>query len=121
MLINKCTKLRESLKLELLFRLFQKKELGSFLQRLDDDELLEARRFVWEKTIEFGIRLQGREFSHEKILRQLKACTGEIQQKCADRSLECGSYECLRSKSACAMANARCQVLLLARILGEFW
>ncbi|HNR67173.1 MAG TPA: hypothetical protein PKN04_01120 [bacterium] len=65
--------LPESLKFQILCRMLKGKRLSVLMEQLDDEQCLALQSFVWEKTLEFGIRAKGRRFSQEELLGQLKA------------------------------------------------
>ncbi|MBN1541469.1 hypothetical protein JW992_04945 [candidate division KSB1 bacterium] len=66
-------RLPEGLKFQVLCRMLKGKRLGVLMEKLNDAQCLELQRFVWEKTLEFGIRAKGRRFTQEELLARLKA------------------------------------------------
>jgi len=64
--------LKTSQKLEILRHLFSDTPIASFFAGLEQIEIAALKRFVWDKTIEFGIRVQGKNFSQENILKRIK-------------------------------------------------
>lgn len=64
--------LKTSQKLDLLRHLFSDTPIASFFAGLEQIEITALKSFIWDKTIEFGIRVQGKNFSQESILTRIK-------------------------------------------------
>ena len=56
------------LRLNILYHLFQGESPTNVIDHLPDDQLDSLYQFMWEKTIDIGIRAYGPDFSHEKLL-----------------------------------------------------
>jgi len=64
--------LKTSQKLDILRHLFSDQPIASLLQGLEQIEIAAFQNFIWDKTIEFGIRAQGKNFSQENILTKIR-------------------------------------------------
>ena len=64
--------LKTSQKLDILRHLFSDRPIASLLQSLEQIEIAALKAFIWDKTIEFGIRVQGKSFSQESILTKIR-------------------------------------------------
>ena len=65
--------LKISQKLDLLRRLFMNKPLNPLIESMDPFQVLALKKFLWEKTMEFGIRAKGTAFSKEELMTRLRA------------------------------------------------
>ena len=73
MLIQKKPKLNLYKKLEILQLLLDNEPFVYSLDELNEQEIIEAQNFIWEKTLEFGIRIKRDDFSKEEILKDIKS------------------------------------------------
>jgi hypothetical protein len=56
-------------KFEILYAILKGKNLGNFIDKMDKNQYLKFCQFLWETTIEMGIRTQGPQFlKKDKIL-----------------------------------------------------
>ncbi len=89
-------------KLDFLRALLMGANMERLIEQLSDQELLSVHRFVWEKTVEFGIKMRGRQFPQEELQTALRAlaevrtdrnCPAEVKQchlrECAERHPQC--------------------------------
>lgn len=106
-----------SLKLALLHALITGKELQPILERLDDQELLSAHRFVHEKAVEFGIRMHGRRFAEDELW-QLNAAVG--QRTCLAQRHPCQLSECAVLHPECMRAMAQEQIHSMASAIKTY-
>ncbi|HOT95952.1 MAG TPA: hypothetical protein PLG50_13045 [bacterium] len=113
--------LRINRKLDLVRALLSGDGLQELLGLLSPLELLEAYRFVQEKTIEFGVRVRGKKFAQEEMLAELRAL-GEAHaaRTCPDQNRQCRLEQCLEGHPQCLREAAVTQILAMASVCRSF-
>jgi hypothetical protein len=110
-----------SIRMELLQALLTGQSLKPVIQKLEIQELLGAHRFVYEKTIEFGIKMRGRRFEQDELLATLQALADDYTNRIclADRP-GCQLQECALLFPQCARGVASEQIIAMARAIKEY-
>jgi hypothetical protein len=102
--------LSESLKLELLRRIFFDQSPRDLLQKLKPQEIVSSHHFIWEKTIEFGIHAKGLAFSREELISFCQSTANPLPEICRTKPQSCYSLECLLQQRDCAIPRISDQV-----------
>ncbi len=113
--------LKASIKLEILRRLFSGAPINPLVDEFDARELIEARQFIWEKTIEFGIQAKGKAFSREDISKRMKPISWYQREKgCKEPAQKCLGTDCFYTNPDCAFTMAKDQIEAMRSALIEY-
>ena len=121
MLVTKEPILKISTKIEVLQRLFSRGEVESLLDKLQVDEVVELQRFMWEKTVEFGIKAKGKDFSRMDVTRRILP-TPEYQQMkgCKEPIFVCKGTQCIHSNPVCAIEKIKGHIKVMSAAICEY-
>ncbi len=120
MLSYKKPVLKDSIKLDFLRRMFNSDSLSAIFDELQPDQIIEAQRFIWEKTIEFGIKVKGKDFSQDELMERFKPVSAyQMEMKCDYPASKCRGTECFYSDPECAINKAKNQVDVMSKIINE--
>lgn len=79
------------------------KPFDEFMERLNNNEIVALQNFVWDKTVEIGLRLKGKAFSRKDITKRIISTpVYQRTQKCSERVYYCKGVMCIHSNSSCA-------------------
>src|SRR3990172_2405759 len=111
MLTNNKEILPDSLKLEFLRKLFFGLAMETALNALTPEQMMEAHRFFWEKSLEFGIRSKGKDFKKEEITSRFTPIS-HFQKKmnCKNALQKCKGTDCFYTNPECAILRTRQQI-----------
>jgi len=113
--------LKASFKLEILRRLFTGAAILPLLEGFEAREMIEARQFIWEKTIEFGIQTRGKAFSRDDITKRMKPISWYQKEKgCKEPAQKCRATDCFYTNPECAFAMAKDQIEAMRRVLMDY-
>jgi hypothetical protein len=102
--------LNESIKLELLRRIFIDQSPRDILQQLGAEEIVSSFRFIWEKTIEFGIHARGITFSQDELISHCQSNAEPLPEACRSKPHPCYSLECILHQRDCAIPRISDQI-----------
>lgn len=92
-----------STRIEVLVHLIMNKPFDEIMNELNINEVVALQKFVWEKTVEIGLRLKGSSFNRKDITkRMLSTPAYQRKQNCSERVYYCKGVMCIHSNSACA-------------------
>jgi len=121
MLTTKTASLKISTKVRVLQCLFSGCNLESILDKLKIEELLELRRFLWEKTVEFGIKAKGTNFSKSDVTKRMISVSAYQQMKnCKEPISVCKDTACIRTHPLCATEKIKGQMQVMKDAIGEY-
>lgn len=114
--------LSSSLRLELLRVLITQDQINQLIEKLDPFELFAVHRFIWEKTIEFGIKIKGKSFPQEEINGRLKLIAKQHnEKKCPAALKSCNPIDCIKKCHDCARSIASKQIMTMCQMTKEFF
>lgn len=114
-------RLKLSLYVRVLTGMLKGEAIGHWVEGLDPVQALKLQRFVYEKTLEFGIRSRGQTFSQEELLGRLKSAS--IHKSDITYDLISGQWTKLNGRgNSPAVIKARIgeQLDLLSRVAYQF-
>ncbi|HDL19486.1 MAG TPA: hypothetical protein ENH29_10560 [Bacteroidetes bacterium] len=92
-----------SVRIEVMVYLVMNKPFIEFMGKLSNVEVVALQKFVWDKTVEIGLRLKGKSFTRKDITkRMIPTPTYQRQQKCSERVYYCKGVMCIHSNPECA-------------------
>jgi hypothetical protein len=113
-------RLGEDIKLELLHCLFSNRSPGDVLPSLSPEEIVSAHQFIWEKTIEFGIRSRGKNFSQDELISYCQKNTVPVPEACRNKPHLCYSIACLLQQRDCALPRISAQIDCLCKMARAY-
>jgi hypothetical protein len=116
------TYLSPGTKLNLLGLLLNRRPLQAFVGGLSDAALWAAHRFVWEKTLEFGIKMKGKSFPQDAVNNRLQGIAKTHHDRgCAADLKYCSPEECVAQHPQCARAVLLEQITAMEQMTREFF
>ncbi|MGQ9560193.1 MAG: hypothetical protein ACUVTG_08515 [Candidatus Oleimicrobiaceae bacterium] len=113
--------LPEGVKLLALHLLFSGRPLSALVDQLDDHQVVALQRFVWDTTVEFGIKAQGNAFSHQDITRRMvPSAVYQKEQGCTEPTFTCKASHCIRHHRECARRKLKGQLDVMAALVQEY-
>ena len=84
-------------------------------------ELIAAYQFVWEKTLEIGIRIKGEHFSQSDVFKRLKSVEHyKSEVGCGEPLQRCESNDCMAQNPVCLKNKLKEQMLRLYQLISEY-
>jgi|Deesub1362B_J571_1020462.scaffolds.fasta_scaffold01010_6 hypothetical protein len=114
-------KLPCSVRVLALVRLFSGAPLDEFVEQLSPDQLVALQNFIWEKTVEIGLRIKGPSFSKKEITERMTATPAyQRTQGCSERTYYCKAAECLFANPDCARKKLREQLQAIQKAVQQW-
>ena len=108
-------------RIEALIFLIMNKSFQEFMNRLNNNEIVALQNFVWNKTVEIGLRLKGKAFSRKDITKRIISTpVYQRTQNCSERVYYCKGVMCIHSNSSCAR-NKISEHLLAMQSSIQLW
>jgi len=115
------TELKTGKKLEIVYFLFTGKPLGSLMDALSTREVIESQRFVWDRTVEMGIKVRGNQFDRKEITRKMTSTPKyQSQQNCTERVYYCKGTHCIHSNPDCARNKIKQQLDVMGEVFQGY-
>lgn len=110
-----------SQKIEVLFLLFHGFKISHMLDELDNFNVIDLQRFMWEKTVEIGIKTHGKLFDRDEITRKMTP-SAEYQrmQGCTEPLYYCKGTACINSHPNCARKKIKEHIDIMAETIWEY-
>jgi len=113
--------LKISTKVEILQRLFTNSDVGSIIDKLDVYEVVELQRFIWEKTVEFGIKAKGKDFLRADVTKKMVSSIDYQQMKdCKEPSYMCKGTQCIHNNPVCAIEKIKSHIKVMSLAIREY-
>lgn len=108
-------------RVELLFHLFHGNKISALIDRLDNRAVAALQKFMWEKTVEFGIICRGKHFDRKEVTRRMTPTPGyQQQQECSQRAYYCKGTYCIQINPGCARKKIKEHVEVMAQVIREY-
>ncbi len=113
--------LKLSDRLDILYHLFRGEKISPLIDNLDNHAVSGFQKFMWEKTVEFGIVCRGKNFHRKEVTRKMTP-TPIFQQKqrCSERAYNCKGTQCLHINPNCARKKIKEHVDVMADLIREY-
>ena len=105
-------------RMEVIYRIFHRQSILDVWSSLLAKQQVELYNFIWEKTLELGMIVKGKEFTQEELLGQLN----KIAMKQFDKQAE-EKWTDLRiyiDENTIETARTREQIDLLSKVLDQY-
>lgn len=108
-------------KLEIIYHLFHGNKVSSLIDDLDNRAVVEFQKFMWEKTVEFGIKSRGKHFSRKEITRKMTPTPiYQKKHKCSEHPYYCKGTHCIFTNPNCAREKIKEHVDVMAESIWEY-
>lgn len=95
--------LKLSDRVDILCYLFNKQKVSLLIDKLDNRSVGGFQKFLWEKTVEFGIICRGKNFDRKEVTRKMTPTpVFQLQQRCTQSVYNCKGTECIYTNPKCA-------------------
>ena len=113
--------LRISDRLDILYNLFRGEQISDLIDKLDNRAVSAFQKFMWEKTVEFGITCRGKNFDRKEVTRKMTP-TPDFQRKqnCLKSVYYCKGTDCIYSTPKCARKKIKEHVDVMAQSIREY-
>lgn len=92
------------------------------MENLSTAELASVYGYIWEKSLEIGIRVKGERFSQSDVIKRLKSVEQfKLDVGCSESGLQCLSEECVQKEPECAKLRLKEQFNRLYRIVADYF
>lgn len=113
--------LKTSKKLEIVYCMFTGKPLNPLIDGLLAREVIEFQGFVWDRTVEMGLKVRGTKFERREITaRMTPTANFQRQQGCSERIYYCKGTHCIHSNPACAKQKIKEQVDVMGEVFRGY-
>ena len=121
MLASRSSYLKLSKKVEILYHLFQGNKISPLIDELENRAIVELQKFIWEKTVEFGIKGRGKNFNRKEITRKMTpTATYQRQKRCSEPLYYCKGTHCINSNPNSARKKIKEHVDVMAESIWEY-
>ncbi len=121
MLSPKNGSLKLSDKLKLLFHMFHGEKISILLDSMETNQIIDLQKFVWEKTVEFGLIARGKHFSRKEITRKMTpTAVFQKQHNCTEPIYHCKGTHCILSNPVCGRQKIKEHVDVMAESIWEY-
>jgi hypothetical protein len=111
-----------SQKMELVRAMLNGSDMLPLLHNCTSLELLHVHRFVWEKTLEFGIKTKGRSFPQEELQTELRSLSqAQLSLGCPGGYKDCQIRNCYSTHPECMRTLAIQQIEVMFASVQEFF
>lgn len=110
------------LKLEIFHSIIEGKNVAPLLDGLQVDDVMVLQNFLWEKTVEIGLKVKGKYFNREEVTSKMIGI-GDYQKKqgCPEPESTCKGYECIPLHSECAVRKMKDQIEVMATAIHKYF
>jgi len=113
--------LKLSNRVEILYSLFRNEKISKLIDDLDNRDVVAFQKYVWEKTVEFGIVCRGKNFDRKEVTRKMTPTPNyQRQQGCSERMYYCKGTHCIHSNPNCARKKIKEHVDVMSDNIQEY-
>ena len=113
--------LKISDRVDVLYQLFKNQKMSALIDNLDNRSVSEFQKFLWEKTVEFGIVCRGKNFDRKDVTRNMTPTpVFQLQQQCTQGVYNCKGTQCIYSNPKCARKKIKEHVDIMADTIREY-
>jgi len=113
--------LKLSDRVKILYHLFHNEKISKLIDDLDNRDVVSFQKYVWEKTVEFGIVSRGKNFDRKEVTRNMTPTPNyQRQQGCSERPYYCKGTHCIHSNPNCARKKIKEHVDVMSNAIKEY-
>jgi len=113
--------LKLSDRVDILYHLFKNQKVSALIDNLDNRSVSGFQKFLWEKTVEFGIVCRGKNFDRKDVTRKMTPTpVFQLQQRCTQSVYNCKGTQCIYSNPECARKKIKEHVDVMAESIREY-
>lgn len=121
MVVESRLDLRLSERLEIVYLLLRGEKIGYLIDKFDNHSVSGFQKFLWEKTVEFGIVCRGKYFDRKEVTRKMTpSSVFQTQQRCTQSIYNCKGTQCIFSNPKCARKKIREHIDVMAESIWEY-
>jgi len=122
MTVQSLLDLKVSDRLEIFFQVFHGNKVSLLIDKLDNHAVSDLQKFMWEKTVEFGIICHGKRFERKEITRKMTPTPNyQQQQGCNQRSYYCKGTYCIQLNPNCARKKIKEHIGIMIDVMQEYF
>ncbi|MCI0512123.1 hypothetical protein L0128_02820 [candidate division KSB1 bacterium] len=113
--------LKSSLKFSAIHAILSQQPLNPIIDNLTIPEIIDFQKYVWDLTVEFGLKIRGKNFSRNDVTRNMTATAiFQIKMGCTEKIYYCKATHCIKSNPQCAIRKIKEQVEIMAEVIRDF-
>ncbi len=113
--------IRPSLKLLAVYLILNQKPIGRLIDGLNVPEIIDFQNFIWELSVQFGIKVKGKSFSRREITHSMISSAAYQQRmNCAEDVYFCKGTYCIHAHPECATQKIKEHVETMAEVIRGF-
>jgi len=121
MVVESRLDLKLSDRLEIICHLFRGEKISNLIDKFDDHSVSGLQKFLWEKTVEFGIVCRGKNFNRKEVTRKMTpTAVFQVQQRCTQSLYNCKATQCIFSNPKCARKKIKEHVDVMTEVIWEY-
>lgn len=108
-------------KLQLLRLMLTGRSPLYILEKMSPENLINVLNYVWEKSLEIGIRVKGENFSQTDLIKHLKPIERyKSEKKCKEPLQRCEANDCVRQNPDCVKNKIGQQIVALYDTVADY-
>lgn len=113
--------LQTNIKLQAIHRIMNQKPVSQIIDNLSIPQIIEFQKYMWDLTVEFGIKVRGKKFTRKEITRHIPP-TAEYQKRmdCPEKVYYCKGTHCIMINPDCATKKIKEHVDIMAEVIRGF-
>jgi hypothetical protein len=121
MVVESRLDLKLSDQLDILCQLFRGEKIGYLIDKYDNHCISGFQKFLWEKTVEFGLACRGKNFDRKEVTRKMiPTSVFQAKQRCTQSAYNCKGTQCIYSNPKCARKKIKGHVEVMAESIWEY-
>ena len=113
--------LKTNIKLQAICAIMNQTQVSRIIENLSIPEIIEFQKYIWDLTVEFGIKVKGKKFTRKEITRHVPS-TAEFQKRmgCPEKVYYCKGTHCITINPDCATKKIKEHVDIMAEVIRGF-
>ena len=108
-------------KMEAVYRLLKGVPFDDWVDTLNNEDVVALQKFLWDKTVEIGLRVRGKNFTRRDITdHMVPTPIYQREQNCSERTYFCKATLCILSNPACARKKLKGQFRAMQEVVQEW-
>jgi len=113
--------LKLSDRVDIVYHLFRDEKISFLIDKLDNRAVSGFQKFLWEKTVEFGIVCRGKNFDRKEVTRKMTPTpVFQLQQRCTQSVYNCKGTHCLHINPKCARKKIKEHIDVMAESIRGY-